>query len=70
MKILLINYLATKYVAYEEASIGSCLKSIQIIIPRGGLGSQKWGKGNYFSKERFFFKSKIKIVRKKSSKLS
>lgn len=55
MKILLINYLATKYVAYEEASIGSCLKSIQIIIPRGGLGSQKWGKGNYFSKERFFF---------------
>lgn len=69
MKILLINYLATKSVAYEEASIGSCLKSIQIIIPRGGLGSQKRGKGNYFSKE-FFFKSKIKIVRKKSCKLS
>lgn len=54
MKILLINYLATKSVAYEEASIGSCLKSIQIIIPIGGLGSQKRGKGNYFSKEFFF----------------
>lgn len=53
MKILLINYLATKSVAYEEASIGSCLKSIQIIIPRGGLGSQKRGKGNYFSKDFF-----------------
>lgn len=50
MKILLINYLATKFVTNEEASIGSCLKSIQIIIPRGGLGSQKGGRVLIFQK--------------------
>lgn len=50
MKILLINYLATKFVTNEEASIGSCLKSIHIIIPRGGLGSQKGGRVLIFQK--------------------